>query len=336
MPDIAESHRQDINAARNATEPLRYDWKTAEALALFALPFMDLLHRSHSLHRQFFDPNQVQLSTLLNIKSGGCSEDCSYCSQSAHHSASVKESPLMDVQAVRKAALKARELGAERFCMGAAWRSPEEKDIPQLLEIVHAVKELGLETCMTLGMLNDGQARRLKEAGLDYYNHNVDTSPEFYGKVISTRSYQDRIDTLKNLQKHGIKVCSGGIIGLGEKVADRASMLCCLAALQPHPQSVPINMLVPVEGTPSALNLGARVDPFDFIRTIAVAKIMMPASRIRLSAGRTGMSEEMQALCFYAGANSIFYGDKLLTTDNQDAEADKQLLGKLGMYSQKS
>ncbi len=312
---------------------LRHDWIQEQSMALFALPFMDLLHRAHSLHRQFFDPNQIQLSTLLNIKSGGCSEDCSYCSQSLHHNGGVPESGLMDVEAVQATASKAKALGAERFCMGAAWRSPPEEDMPQLLEIVRSVKELGLETCMTLGMLSEEQTAQLKEAGLDYYNHNLDTSEEYYNKVVSTRSYQDRIETLKNLHKHDVKVCSGGIIGLGERVEDRASMLCTLAALNPHPQSVPINMLVPITGTPSALNLAAQVDPFDFIRTIAAAKIMMPASRIRLSAGRTRMSEEMQALCFYAGANSIFYGDKLLTTDNQDARSDQQLLEKLGMYS---
>ena len=315
-------------------ETLRYDWSKEESHALFEQPFMELLHWAHSLHCQFFDPNEIQLSTLLNIKSGGCSEDCSYCSQSSHHSGGVEESGLLDVDAVRQAAQAAKEQGAGRFCMGAAWRSPDDKDMPQLIEILRSVKELGLETCMTLGMLSESQIRELKAAGLDYYNHNVDTSKEYYSKVVSTRCYEDRIETLKGLQRHDIKVCTGGIIGLGEKVADRASMLCTLAALEPHPQSVPINMLVPVEGTPSALNLGARVDPFDFIRTIAVAKIMMPASRIRLSAGRTRMSEEMQALCFYAGANSIFYGDKLLTTDNQNTNSDKALLDKLGMYPQ--
>ncbi|MEM9424616.1 MAG: biotin synthase BioB [Spirochaetota bacterium] len=314
-------------------ENLRYDWSREESLALFELPFMDLLHQAHTLHRQFFDPNQMQLSTLLNIKSGGCSEDCGYCSQSSHHSGAVPASGLMDTRAVREAAAKARDLGAERFCMGAAWRSPQDEDMPRLLEMVRSVKELGLETCMTLGMLSEEQITQLRDAGLDYYNHNVDTSEEYYGKVVSTRSYRDRIETLKGLQKHHVKVCTGGIIGLGEKIEDRASMLCTLAALKPHPQSLPINMLVPVEGTPSALNSGARVAPFDFVRTIAVAKIMMPASRIRLSAGRSSMSEEMQALCFYAGANSIFYGDKLLTTDNQDTGSDQVLLAKLGMRS---
>ena len=332
MADVKENISQDMEASSVPT--LRYDWREEEALALFALPFMELLHKAHSLHRHYFDPNQIQLSTLLNIKSGGCSEDCSYCSQSAHHSAGVPSSPLMEVSTVKKAAEKAKSLGAGRFCMGAAWRNPQDEDMPQLLEMVRTVKELGLETCMTLGMLSDSQASRLKAEGLDYYNHNLDTSKAYYGKVVSTRSYQERIETLKALQKHGIQVCSGGIIGLGEKVADRASMLCTLASFEPHPQSVPINMLVPIEGTPSALNLGARVDPFDFIRTIAVAKIMMSASRIRLSAGRTQMSQEMQALCFYAGANSIFYGDKLLTTENQDAQSDQELLAKLGMYSE--
>ena len=332
MADAAQI-AENIALDDEAPNVLRYDWREDEATALFELPFMELLHKAHSLHRRYFDPNQIQLSTLLNIKSGGCSEDCGYCSQSAHHSAAVPSSPLMETSDVKKAAEKAKSLGAGRFCMGAAWRSPQDEDMPQLLEMVRTVKELGLETCMTLGMLTENQAARLKAEGLDYYNHNLDTSKAYYGKVVSTRSYQDRIETLKAVQKHGIRVCSGGIIGLGEKVADRAAMLCTLASFEPHPQSVPINMLVPIEGTPSALNLGAKVDPFDFIRTIAVAKVMMSASRIRLSAGRTQMSEEMQALCFYAGANSIFYGDKLLTTENQDAQSDQQLLAKLGMYS---
>ncbi|WGK68716.1 biotin synthase BioB [Candidatus Haliotispira prima] len=330
MADILETE-QDI--PDKEADLLRYDRSKEESLALFELPFMGLLHQAHSLHCRFFDPNQIQLSTLLSIKSGGCSEDCGYCSQSSHHSGGVKETGLMNLTAVKEAAEKAKNLGAGRFCMGAAWRNPNDEDMPHLLEMVRTVKELGLETCMTLGMLSDEQTTQLRDAGLDYYNHNVDTSEEYYSKVVSTRSYQDRIKTLKGLQRHDIKVCTGGIIGLGETVEDRASMLCTLAALEPHPQSVPINMLVPVEGTPSALNLAARVDPFDFVRTIAVAKIMMPASRIRLSAGRTRMSQEMQALCFYAGANSIFYGDKLLTTDNQDAESDRELLAKLGMHS---
>ena len=333
MADIMNHQIMDHQTNDCLSENLRYDWSKEESLALFQLPFMELLHRSHTLHRQFFDPNQIQLSTLLSIKSGGCSEDCSYCSQSSHHSGGVKETGLMDVSTVQKAAEKAKKLGAGRFCMGAAWRNPQDSDMPQLIEIVQSVKKIGLETCMTLGMLSEQQIIQLKNAGLDYYNHNVDTSEEYYSRIVSTRAYQDRIDTLKGLQKHNIKVCTGGIIGLGEKTEDRASMLCTLASLEPHPQSVPINMLVPIEGTPSALNLSTRVEPFDFIRTIAVAKIMMPASRIRLSAGRTRMSDEMQALCFYAGANSIFYGDKLLTTDNQDVKSDQTLLGKLGMYS---
>lgn len=326
---------------------LRYDWTKEEAIELFKQPFNSLLHRAHSLHSQYFDPNQIQLSTLLNIKSGGCAEDCSYCSQSAHHNTGVKDDPMMEVEGVVAAAQKAKSLGAGRFCMGAAWRSPSAEAMPAILEMVKQVKALGMETCMTLGMLSEEQTQALKDAGLDYYNHNVDTSRGYYDKIVSTRSYQDRLDTLQSLQRHDIKVCSGGIIGLGESVEDRASMLSTLSQLQPHPQSVPINMLVPVQGTPSALtannNQGDKatekvqsVDSFDFIKTIAVAKIMMPASRIRLSAGRASMSEEMQALCFYAGANSIFYGEQLLTTKNQDASRDQALFDKLGLYSQKS
>lgn len=317
-----------------AETELRYDWSREEIEELFFVPFNDLLYCAHSRHRRYFDPNQMQLSTLLNIKSGGCQEDCGYCSQSAHHSGSVPETPLMDVESVRAAAERAKELGSGRFCMGAAWRNPKDSDMPRLLEMVREVKELGLETCMTLGMLREDQVEQFEEAGLDYYNHNVDTSREYYDKIISTRSYDDRLDTLKSLQRHGIKVCCGGIIGLGESVGDRASMIWSLAGLEPHPQSVPINMLVPVEGTPSALNSSRAVDSFDFIRTIAVCKIVMPASRVRLSAGRSSMSAEMQALCFYAGANSIFYGDKLLTTKNQDTQTDLSLLRKLGMRTE--
>ena len=308
---------------------LRHNWSKAEISALFDLPFNDLLFQAQSLHRQHFDPNQVQVSTLLSIKTGACPEDCGYCSQSAKNDAEVERERLLPLEEVIEKAQLARDNGASRFCMGAAWRNPTDKNLEKVIEMVSAVKELGMETCLTLGMLTDEQSKRLKEAGLDYYNHNLDTSPEYYGDVITTRTYDDRLDTLQHVRDAGINVCSGGIIGMGEQRSDRVSLLQQLANLPQHPESVPINMLVQVEGTP--LHGVDKLEPLEFIRTIAVARIMMPESYVRLSAGRTEMSDETQALCFLAGANSIFYGDKLLTTDNPDENHDQALFDKLGI-----
>lgn len=310
-------------------EQLRHDWTVDEAEALFALPFNDLLFRAQSLHRRYFDANQVQISTLLSIKTGGCPEDCAYCPQSARYQTGVDNESLMPLADVLAAAQQAKDAGASRFCMGAAWRSPKDRDLDPVVAMVEGVKALGLETCVTLGMLSDTQTSRLKDAGLDYYNHNLDTSPEYYGEIITTRTYQDRLDTLARVRDAGIHVCSGGIVGMGEDRADRAGMLVALANLPRHPESVPINMLIRVEGTPLAAE--ADLDALEFVRTIAVARVMMPASVVRLSAGRTEMSDETQALCFLAGANSIFYGDTLLTTDNPAAEADRTLFAKLGL-----
>ena len=296
---------------------------------LFALPFNDLLFRAQSLHRRYFDANQVQISTLLSIKTGGCPEDCAYCPQSARYQTGVDNETLMPLADVLAAARQAKDAGASRFCMGAAWRSPKDRDLDPVVAMVEGVKALGLETCVTLGMLSDTQTSRLKDAGLDYYNHNLDTSPEYYGEIITTRTYQDRLETLARVRDSGIHVCSGGIVGMGEDRADRAGMLVALANLPRHPESVPINMLIRVEGTPLAAE--ADLDALEFVRTIAVARVMMPASVVRLSAGRTEMSDETQALCFLAGANSIFYGDTLLTTDNPAAEADRTLFAKLGL-----
>lgn len=298
-------------------------------MALFQLPFNDLIFLAQQVHREHFDANEVQISTLLSIKTGGCAEDCKYCPQSARYDTGVKAEKLMDTQDVVAAAQRAKEAGASRFCMGAAWRNPKDRDMSKLAEMVRQVRELGLETCMTLGMLEEEQARELSEAGLDYYNHNIDTAPEFYDEIITTRTFEDRIDTLNHVRDAGMKVCCGGIVGMGESPEHRAGMLHSLATLPEHPQSVPINQLVQVEGTP--LDGLPEIDPFDFVRTIAVARILMPASRVRLSAGREQMSDEMQALCFLAGANSIFYGEKLLTTGNPEAEKDQQLMKRLGM-----
>jgi len=308
---------------------IRHDWSRGETLALFALPFNDLLFQAQTVHRQYFDANSIQISTLLSIKTGGCEEDCGYCPQSAHHDAGIKASKLMDKDTILAAAHQAKQAGASRFCMGAAWRSPKERDMPKLTEIIHEVKALGLETCATLGMLSPSQAQTLKSAGLDYYNHNLDTSEAFYDKIITTRTYQERLDTLAHVRDAGMNVCCGGIIGMGESAEDRADLLVTLANQPDHPQSVPINLLVQVDGTP--LKGQREVDPFDFIRTIAVARILMPASYVRLSAGREQMNDQTQALCFFAGANSIFYGEKLLTTSNPDAQADKQLFARLGL-----
>jgi biotin synthase len=307
----------------------RHDWTQGEVLALFQLPFNDLVFQAQAVHRAHFDPNEVQISTLLSIKTGGCPEDCAYCPQSARYDTGVKTERLMAKDEVLAEARKAKAAGATRFCMGAAWRAPNDREVDQVAELVALVKSLGLETCATLGMLTGPQAQRLSAAGLDYYNHNLDTSEEYYGKIISTRTYQDRLGTLANVRDAGIHVCCGGILGLGETVADRAAMLCTLANLPAHPESVPINMLVRVEGTP--LSTAEAVDPIQFVRTIAVARILMPRSFVRLSAGREAMSDEMQALCFLAGANSIFYGEKLLTTPNPATHADRALFERLGL-----
>ncbi len=314
-----------------AVEPvsIRHDWTRAEVGALFALPFPDLMFRAQQLHRAFFDPCEVQISTLLSIKTGGCPEDCAYCPQSSHYDTGVAAEKLMGLDAVLAAARAAKRSGASRFCMGAAWRSPKERDLDSVCAMVEGVKSLGLETCATLGMLTDAQARRLKAAGLDYYNHNLDTSPEYYGQIISTRSYRDRLDTLAALREAGIHVCCGGIVGMGESLDDRIGMIATLASLPVHPESVPVNMLVRVAGTPLAA--GEPLDPLDFVRTIAAARITMPESVVRLSAGREDMSEETQALCFLAGANSIFYGPKLLTTPNPAEDRDRRLLDRLGL-----
>ena len=307
----------------------RHDWTRAEVADLFALPFPELIFRAVLVHRENFDPAEVQISTLLSIKTGGCPEDCAYCPQSAKYDTGVKAEKLMSLDAVLAEARAAKTAGAQRFCMGAAWREPKDRDLDSVCAMVEGVKALGLETCVTLGMLTDQQARRLKTAGLDYYNHNLDTSPDYYGAIITTRTYQDRLDTLEHVREAGIHVCCGGIVGMGEGLADRIGMIATLASLPQHPESVPINMLVKVEGTPLA---GAQaLDPLDFVRTIAVARITMPASVVRLSAGREDMSEETQALCFLAGANSIFYGPKLLTTPNPGRDRDMALLDKLGM-----
>ena len=308
---------------------IRTDWSAAEVEALFALPFNDLLFEAQTLHRRHFDPNEVQISTLLSIKTGGCPEDCAYCPQSAHYDTGLARESLMEIDAVVAAAGRAKEVGASRFCMGAAWRSPTDRDLDQVCQMIEGVRRTGMETCVTLGMLTDRQAKRLKEAGLDYYNHNIDTSAEFYGDIITTRTFDDRIETLGHVRDAGLHVCSGGIVGMGETRADRIGMLTALATLPEHPESVPINQLVAVEGTPLA---GAEtIDDIEFVRTIAVARIIMPSSVVRLSAGRNEMSDAVQALCFAAGANSIFYGDQLLTTDNPTTEIDRKLFDRLGL-----
>ena len=308
---------------------IRHDWRREELLALFDLPFPELLFRAASVHRAHFDPAAVQVSTLLSVKTGGCPEDCAYCPQSVHHDTGVEAGKLLDVEAVKAAAAAAREQGATRFCMGAAWRAPKDRDIEKVAELVRSVKALGMEACCTLGMLTDEQARTLKEAGLDYYNHNLDTAPEAYGRIITTRDYQDRLDTLERVRAAGMHVCCGGIVGMGESRRERAGLIAQLANLDPYPESVPINHLVQVEGTP--LHGLEPLDPLEFVRTIAVARITMPRARVRLSAGRQQMGEAVQALCFLAGANSIFYGDKLLTTGNPDWERDQALFAKLGL-----
>ncbi|RMF09525.1 MAG: biotin synthase BioB [Alphaproteobacteria bacterium] len=315
--------------ANRPSDGLRHDWTRAEIEALFDLPFNDLLFEAQSVHRNHFDPNKVQLSQLLSIKTGGCPEDCGYCPQSAHHGADLKAGKLMDVEQVIEDARRAKEAGASRFCMGAAWRSPKDRDLDKVCAMIEGVKALGLETCVTLGMLDERQSARLKQAGLDYYNHNIDTSEEFYGEIITTRTYKDRLETLENVRNSGINVCCGGIVGMGESRTDRVGMLLTLATMPKHPESVPINLLVQVEGTP--LFGEEAFDPIEFVRTIAVARILMPQSYVRLSAGRESMSDEMQALCFLAGANSIFYGEQLLTTPNPEANRDMALFQRLGI-----
>ncbi len=313
----------------NTSAPIRHDWSIDEVRDLFALSFNDLLFRAQVVHRQHFDPNEVQVSTLLSIKTGACPEDCKYCPQSGHYNTGLEKEKLLEIEKVVAEARAARAKGATRFCMGAAWRSPRDKDMPYVLEMVRQVKALEMETCMTLGMLSGEQATALAEAGLDYYNHNLDTSERFYEQIITTRTYADRLDTLQNVRDAGMKVCCGGILGMGEEADDRAGLLLRLANLPAHPESVPINMLVKVAGTP--LENEADLDPFEFVRTVAVARIMMPASHVRLSAGRESMNEQMQALCFMAGANSIFYGEKLLTTPNPEADSDRRLFERLGI-----
>jgi len=309
---------------------VRHDWSRDEVKAVFELPFNELLFRSHTLHRQYFDPNAVQISTLLSIKTGGCPEDCSYCPQSVHYDTGLEPEHLMDVEDVVLAARRARRAGATRFCMGAAWRNPRGRQFQRVLEMVSRVQAEGLETCATLGMLDAEQAHALKDAGLDYYNHNLDTSEEFYGEIITTRRYDERLDTLAHVREAGINVCCGGIVGLGESRSDRVALLCELANLPEHPGSVPINQLVKVAGTP--LQQQPDIDALEFVRTIATARVLMPAAYVRLSAGRSAMTDELQALCFFAGANSIFYGEKLLTTGNPDTAADDALFARLGLH----
>lgn len=309
--------------------PIRHDWSRQEVRDLFQLPFMDLVFRAQSIHRQYFDPNRVQMSTLLSIKTGACPEDCKYCPQSGHYNTGLQKEKLLEIEKVVGEAQAARNNGATRFCMGAAWKHPSEKDFPAVLEMVRQVRSLGMETCMTLGALTPEQSQALAEAGLDYYNHNLDTSPEYYGEIITTRSFQERLDTLDHVRAAGMKVCAGGIVGMGEGANDRAGLLQQLANMPSHPESVPINMLVKIKGTP--LENVDDLDPFEFVRTIGVARIMMPASHVRLSAGRNQMNEQLQALCFLAGANSIFYGEKLLTTPLPEESADMKLFAKLGL-----
>lgn len=328
--------RLDLKSAvpgtRQAATPA--GWQTDDIIALYELPFADLLYRAHSVHREHHDPRAIQLSSLLSIKTGSCPEDCAYCPQSSRHDTDLESEALMSLDEVIAAATKAKENGAERFCMGAAWRSPSAKQVDDVIEMIRAVKALGLESCVTLGMLKPGQAERLQEAGLDYYNHNLDTAPEFYGRIISTRTYQDRLDTLERVRAAGINVCCGGIVGMGESRRIRAGLVAQLANMAPYPESVPINNLVKVAGTPLAD--APDLDPFEFVRTVAVARITMPKAVVRLSAGREAMDDSLQALCFFAGANSMFYGDQLLTTSNPQLNDDRRLLDRLGMIASKS
>ncbi len=322
---------ESVMNSTGSTEKIRHDWTVDEVKALFKKPFSDLIFEAQTMYREFFNPNQVQVSTLLSIKTGRCPEDCGYCPQSVRFETKVETEALLPLDDVIEKAKQAKANGSSRFCMGAAWRSPKNKDLEPVIEMVKAVKSLGLETCVTLGMLNAEQSMRLKEAGLDYYNHNLDTSPEYYGDVITTRTYQDRLDTIMHVRDAGVNVCCGGILGMGEAEKDRYGLMQQLANLEQHPESVPINLLVKVEGTPLADS--EELDPIEFVRAVAVARIMMPKSHVRLSAGRENMSDEMQALCFLAGANSIFYGEKLLTTPNPSENTDKQLFERLGIDS---
>jgi biotin synthase len=317
------------HAAEEPDEGARLRWDREGAQAIYESAFNDLIYRAQTIHRANFNPNRVQLSRLLSIKTGGCPEDCGYCSQSSHHESGLKASKLMAVRRVLAEARKARDAGATRYCMGAAWRNPKERDMDDVVAMIEGVKGLGMETCMTLGMLDLGQAQRLKQAGLDYYNHNIDTSERYYGEIITTRTFADRLDTLSNVRESGIRICCGGILGMGEERADRIDMLVTLANLPAPPDSVPINMLIPIEGTPLAK--AEPIEPIEFVRTIALARIMMPQSHVRLSAGRTSMSDEMQALCFFAGANSIFVGDTLLTAGNPEEAKDSSLFRRLGI-----
>ncbi len=317
----------------NTPATMRHDWQLSEIKALYALPMNDLLFQAQTIHRQYFNPNEVQTSTLMSIKTGACPEDCAYCPQSGHYNTELSKEQLVAIEEVVKSATSAKQAGATRFCMGAAWRSPRDKDLSVVIEMIKSVKSMGLETCVTLGMLNAEQTEQLKQAGLDYYNHNLDTSEDYYDQIITTRSFQDRLDTLSRVRDAGINVCAGGILGMGETLNDRFGLLQALANLPEHPQSVPINQLIAVKGTP--LENEQPLEPFEFIRMIAVARIIMPESYVRLSAGREAMSDEMQAMCFFAGANSIFYGDKLLTTDNPDINHDRKLFERLGIEPEK-
>ncbi|WP_338331416.1 biotin synthase BioB [Acetobacter sp. LMG 32666] len=327
MPDGSPSFSRPTTPALD----IRHDWSVAEVQALLDLPFPELMFQAQAIHRATFDPTEIQISTLLSIKTGGCPEDCAYCPQSALHEDGVKAEKLMAIENVLVEARKAKAAGASRFCMGAAWRTPKERDMETVCAMIEGVKELGMETCVTLGMLDDAQAQRLKQAGLDFYNHNIDTSPEYYGQIITTRTYQERLDTLSNVRDAGINVCCGGIVGMGENETDRAGLIAALANMPAHPESVPINLLVRVEGTPLAK--ADEVHPLDFVRMIAAARITMPKSRVRLAAGRENMNDETQTLCFLAGANSIFYGERLLTTPNPQAQRDRALLDNLGMHT---
>lgn len=335
LHDQAVTQSATLSATEVYSDTLRTDWTRSEVAALFDLPFLELMWRAQEVHRRWHAAGGVQLCTLLSVKTGGCPEDCGYCSQSVHHKSGLTAGKLMDVASVLSAAAEAKAAGSQRFCMGAAWREPKDRDMDKVVEMVRGVRALGLETCMTLGMLTDDQARRLKEAGLDYYNHNIDTSPENYGNVITTRSFQDRLDTLERVRASGISVCCGGIVGMGESRADRVGFIHALATLPRHPESVPVNALVPIKGTVLGDRLKeaaeARIDDIEFVRTVAVARITMPRSMVRLSAGRESMSASTQALCFMAGANSIFTGDRLLTSGNAGAAADARLFAELGL-----
>jgi biotin synthase len=326
---VINMDKLNANHIHSTEENMVNRWSVADIVALYELPFSDLMYKAQTVHRANFDPNKVQVSTLLSIKTGGCSEDCGYCPQAARYHTEVENEPLMRLEDVVAAAKEAKDNGASRFCMGAAWRGPKQRDLEPVLKMISEVKALGLETCATLGMLKDGQAEQLKVAGLDYYNHNLDTAPEFYGEVITTRTYQDRLDTLERVRSQKIHVCSGGIIGMGESRNQRAGLIAQLANMESPPESVPINLLTQVEGTP--LHGSVELDPFEFVRTIAAARITMPKSFVRLSAGRQSMDESLQSLCFLAGANSIFYGEKLLTTANPETSIDKMLFEKLGI-----